>query len=50
MDLVMCRSCGEFIQAVQEDGGLVPIGDECPHCRGVEFKENGSGEILRIDE
>lgn len=50
MDLLMCRSCGEFVPAVPVDGDLVPKDDECPDCGGVEFKDNETDTIVRTDE
>jgi predicted nucleic acid-binding Zn-ribbon protein len=46
MELMMCRSCGEFTQAVKEDGRLVPMKDGCPHCGGAEFEDAGSKETV----
>lgn len=35
----MCRSCGEFTQAVMEDENRVPMKDNCPNCGGGQFKD-----------
>ena len=49
IEQVMCRACGEFVQALPEDDGLVPLREACPRCGEAEFKHNGSGEIIRTD-
>ena len=46
MEMVMCRSCGEFSQAKLEDGKRVPMKDECPQCGGVEFKDIHADHII----
>jgi hypothetical protein len=46
MHLVMCRSCGHFVEAVKEEGQLVPMADECVRCGGTTFKDNGSGRTI----
>lgn len=48
-NMVMCRSCGEFVQAKQTDEGVVVFKDECPACGGTEFKMNETGEVIRTD-
>lgn len=50
MKLVMCRACGEFTRAIQEDGEIVPLQDECPSCGGMEFKHNATETFIRTDE
>lgn len=50
MELVMCRSCGEFVQASKENGTWVPKEDECPICEGQEFKHNATETVVRTDE
>ncbi|MFC6826275.1 hypothetical protein [Halopelagius fulvigenes] len=50
MDLLMCRSCGEFTEAIEEDGTLVPRKDECQHCGGTEFKDNSTGKTVRLGD
>ena len=49
MELVMCRSCGEFVSAIEVDGELVIEYDECPECGGKESKNNKTGQIIRLD-
>lgn len=49
MDLVMCVSYGEFVQAVEEDDRLVPLNDECPDCGGRTFKDNATETGLTTD-
>lgn len=49
MEQVMCRSCGEFIEAKRRAEGLTPMVDECPDCGGVEFKHHGTETVLRTD-
>jgi translation initiation factor 2 beta subunit (eIF-2beta)/eIF-5 len=39
---VMCRACGEFTQAMREDGELVPLFDECAACGGSTFVDHTS--------
>jgi ribosomal protein L32 len=50
MEMVMCRSCGEFTPASKEDGTFVPLADECPSCGGMEFKHNGNETVIRTGE
>lgn len=50
MDLVMCRSCGEFVDAVKENGRLVPRDSACPDCGGHKFKDIATGTTLATDE
>ncbi len=50
MEFVMCRACGEFVQAFQEEGTYVPHRDECPACGGAEFKHNATETIIRADD
>lgn len=49
-DLVMCRSCGTFVEVVEDDGERAVLEDECPDCGGSEFKDNDTGDVLRTDE
>lgn len=46
MNLLMCLTCGEFVNAVVEDGTLVPMKEACPHCGGTRFRDNESGRDL----
>lgn len=50
MELVMCRSCGEFVTANNEDGVWVPLGEECPKCGGIEFKHIETGTVVQIGD
>ena len=50
MELVMCRSCGEFVHAFPEDGTYVPRRDECPACGGTGFKHIGTGSVIDTDD
>jgi len=43
MEMVMCRSCGEFLQAIPDGESLQPVNDECQSCGGTEFKDSQSG-------
>ena len=49
IEQVMCRACGEFVQALPEDDGLVPLRETCPRCGETEFKEIDTGATLRTD-
>lgn len=49
MEMVMCRACGEFVNAVQEDRTFEPLREECPACGGAEFKHNATGTIIGAD-
>lgn len=49
MEQVMCRSCGEFIEAKRREDELAPMADECPGCGGVEFKHHDTESVLRTD-
>lgn len=50
MEMVMCRSCGEFIPASMKDGMRVPRKDACPQCDGQEFKDIHEDRIIRIKD
>lgn len=50
MDVVMCRSCGEFVDAVEADDGLVPQTEACPGCGGRQFTEVGDQSPSTSDE
>ena len=47
MAMVMCRSCGEFLQALIEDGMRVPLKEVCSDCEGTEFKDIHEDRIIR---
>ena len=49
MEWVMCLGCGEFTRAIERDGGLVPLTDECSSCGGTEFKHTSTGTRVRAD-
>ncbi len=49
MEMVMCRSCGEFSTAVNEDGTFVPLEDACPSCGETEFEHNGTETTIQTD-
>ena len=34
----ICRKCGKFVPAFQEDETYVPLWDECPACGGTDLK------------
>lgn len=38
-DMVMCRGCGNFVTAVENDGSVTPLSEECPKCEGVKFED-----------
>ncbi|NHN61442.1 MULTISPECIES: hypothetical protein [Halorussus] len=37
LPLLMCRSCGYFVPAVEADGGLRPLREVCPQCDATDF-------------
>lgn len=47
MDMLMCRSCGRFVQAFPDGDSLIPRTDACPDCGGTEFKDLDSGDVIR---
>jgi hypothetical protein len=51
MELLMCLSCGEFVEAFlrvgEDERELVPRTGECPDCGGTEFKDNDSGRRIQ---
>lgn len=47
--MLMCLSCGEFVVARSEGGKWMPKTDECPGCGGTEFRNNGTGTVIRTD-
>jgi RNA polymerase subunit RPABC4/transcription elongation factor Spt4 len=50
IEMVMCRSCGEFTTAVMEDGKRIPRADECPECGGTEFKDIHEDSIIKAGD
>jgi len=50
MELVMCRSCGEFSPATMDNGKRVPLADECPECGEMEFKDIHEDSIIEADD
>lgn len=50
MNQLMCRACGEFVQAFLDDDTLVPRIDDCPSCGGTEFKDVHSDQIVYTDD
>lgn len=50
MEMIMCLSCGAFLQARKKDGIWEPIKDECPDCGGNEFKHNDLDTVVRTNE
>lgn len=50
MEWVMCRSCGEFVQAWEREGELTCRTDECPACGATEFKHPPTGTVLDADD
>lgn len=50
MDLLMCRSCGEFVAATWIDGEILPRVDACPDCGAGEFKHNETDTIVTVDD
>ena len=46
-EMLMCRECGNFVEAVERDGVLVPCSNECPECDGVEFKHIHTDTVVR---
>lgn len=49
MKMVMCRACGNFVQALERNGELEPLRDDCPQCGGTEFKDNDTGAAIRTE-
>lgn len=50
MELLMCRSCGEFVPATWTDEEIVPQVEECPDCGAGEFKHNETDTIVDVDD
>lgn len=58
MQMVMCRACGYFVQAVPDSDTIAPVKDECPEpvkdecpeCGGTEFKDVQSDQTLSTTE
>lgn len=46
----MCRSCGHFVEVLENDGEWEVTEDECPECGGTAFKKNGTGEVFELGE
>lgn len=49
MEMVMCRDCGHFEKVIESEGELEVLNGECVECSGKEFKNNGTGEIIRAE-
>jgi ribosomal protein S27E len=49
MELVMCRSCGEFTPARKDGDTWTPIANECPECEGTEFIHSKTDTVVRAD-
>lgn len=49
MEMVMCRSCGNFTEVKRNNGKWEVVKDECPECGGREFKKTDTGEIIRTE-
>ncbi len=50
MDMIMCRSCGEFVTAFPDGDALEPSHDECPECGGTEFKDTDLDRAMHTEE
>lgn len=48
--MVMCRSCGNFVEVIKKGGEWEVMKDECPECGGNEFKMNDTDEVMRTDD
>lgn len=46
MRMVMCQSCGEFVQAFPDEDTVQPAKDECPNCGGTAYKDNHTGKTI----
>lgn len=44
-NMLMCRSCGCFIEVLNIGDENSPWKEECPECGGTEFKDNDTGEL-----
>jgi len=50
MEMVMCRSCGEFSTATMDEDKWVSRVDECPECGGTEFKHLYADSTVEADD
>ena len=50
MQMVMCRSCGKFVQGFPDGDTLQPSKEECPDCGETEFKDIHSGRTIDARE
>ena len=48
-EMLMCRGCGNFVTAVDREGSITPLSDECPECGGVEFEHIHTETVVRSD-
>ena len=48
--MVMCLSCGEFVQAIPDGETVQPTSEECPECGETEFKDNDTGTTFDTRE
>lgn len=46
----MCRSCGHFVEVLEDDGEWQVREDECPECGGTAFLQNETGDEFEIGE
>lgn len=46
----MCRSCGHFVEVLENDGEWEVTTDECPECGGTAFLRNETGEEIDLDD
>lgn len=47
IEMVMCRSCGTFVEVKERSEEIVLRVDECPECGGREFTDNETGDVIQ---
>jgi RNA polymerase subunit RPABC4/transcription elongation factor Spt4 len=47
MEVIMCRSCGEFTPAKKHDDSWVPMSKACPECGRTEFRHPKSDTVVQ---
>lgn len=50
MQMVMCLSCGTFVQAIPDGDTVAPLKDACPDCSGTEFKDIHADQTMDATE
>lgn len=50
MEMVMCRSCGNFVPAIGDDEHRTPKKDRCPECDATEFEDIHTEHVVQTGD